>query len=79
LVGLSFIEVEGAKVRDRRKERWTLFLRTMQNTIYPCKHLFTAISLAVFFRPHFAHAMPTPPWRILFNATICVLISRLSE
>jgi hypothetical protein len=36
-----------------------------------------------FFSPvpcsHFAHAMPTPPWRILFNATICVLISRLSE
>jgi hypothetical protein len=31
----------------------------MQNTIYPCKHLFTAISLAVFFRPYIARTLPT--------------------
>lgn len=27
-------------------------LRKMQNTIYPCKHLFTASYLAVFFCRH---------------------------
>ena len=35
-------------------------LRKMQNTIYPCKHLFTASYLAVFFLPLF------PPQLSLF-------------
>lgn len=32
-------------------------LRKMQNTIYPCKHLFTASYLAVFFLPLFPHQL----------------------
>ncbi|KDV94363.1 hypothetical protein AB28_2692 [Raoultella ornithinolytica 2-156-04_S1_C2] len=33
----------------RRRRRGKMPLRKMQNTIYPCKHLFTASYLAVFF------------------------------
>lgn len=44
-------------------------LRKMQNTIYPCKHLFTASYLAVFF---FA-AIPASAIAILFYSATCPL------
>lgn len=43
-------------------------LRKMQNTIYPCKHLFTASYLAVFFA-----AIPASAIAILFYSAICPL------
>jgi hypothetical protein len=36
----------------------------MQNTIYPCKHSFTASHMAVFF----AHFLPTENVLFLFNS-----------
>ncbi|MDM7240020.1 hypothetical protein, partial [Klebsiella grimontii] len=41
----------------------------MQNTIYPCKHLFTASHMAVFF----GLFLPTGNDVILFNSAGCAL------
>jgi hypothetical protein len=46
----------------------------MQNTIYPCKHLFTASYLAVFFA-----AISAFVTAIFFYSALCALIAHLEE
>ncbi|WP_155763448.1 hypothetical protein [Raoultella ornithinolytica] len=49
-------------------------LRKMQNTIYPCKHLFTASYLAVFFA-----AIPASASGILLYSANCALSAHPTE